>query len=62
MKKILHILIVAMVSFTLTNCEYDDDALWHEMEQVKDRVTTLEEVIENANNNIQALQTLIEAL
>ena len=62
MKQILHILMVAIVGLTLTNCEYDDDALWHEMEQVKDRVTTLEEAIENANNNIEALRTLIEAM
>lgn len=43
-------------------CSYDDTALWREMEQVKDRVTTLEEAVIKANEDIVALQAIVDAL
>lgn len=43
-------------------CSYDDTALWREMEQVKDRVTTLEEAVIKTNEDIVALQTIVDAL
>ncbi|MBR5594659.1 MAG: DUF4465 domain-containing protein, partial [Alistipes sp.] len=37
-------------------------ALWREMEQVKDRVTSLEEAVIKTNEDIVALQTIVDAL
>ena len=46
----------------VVGCTYDDTALWREMEKVKDRVTTLEEAAIKTNEDIVALQTIIDAL
>ena len=61
MKKIFMLLAVAIVGISMTGC-YDDDELWNEMEQIKDRVTTLEEAVIKTNEDIVALQTIINAL
>ena len=61
MKKIIYFL-MAIVGITLTSCEYDDSNLWNEIEDVKNRVTALEETVKKANNDISALQTIVEAL
>lgn len=53
---------VALVGISLASCEYDDEPLWNELEQLKDRVKTLEEVVEQTNGDITALQTVITAL
>ena len=46
----------------VAGCSYDDTALWREMEQVKDRVTSLEEAVIKTNEDIVALQTIVDAL
>ena len=46
----------------VVGCSYDDTALWREMEQVKDRVTTLEEAVIKTNEDIVALQAIVDAL
>ena len=46
----------------VVGCTYDDTALWREMEKVKDRVTTLEEAVIKTNEDIVALQTIVDAL
>ena len=46
----------------MVGCSYDDTALWREMEQVKDRVTTLEEAVIKTNEDIVALQAIVDAL
>ena len=61
MKKIICFL-MAFVGITLTSCEYDDSNLWNEIEDVKNRVTALEETVKKTNNDISALQTIVEAL
>jgi hypothetical protein len=61
MKKIFILLATALISVSLTGC-YDDDALWDEMESVKNRVTTLEEAVKKTNDNLTALQTVLAAL
>jgi hypothetical protein len=61
MKKIICFL-MAIVGITLTSCEYDDSNLWNEVENVKNRVTALEEAVKKTNNDISALQAIIEAL
>ncbi len=44
------------------SCQYDDGAIWNEIENVKDRVETLEESVININEDIVALQTIVNAL
>ena len=62
MKKIYVLLLVAGITFSLSNCTYDDSALWNEMEQIKDRVSDLEESVLQTNEEIEALQAIINAL
>ncbi len=62
MKKFFVILMVALTGVSLASCEYDDEPLWTELEQLKDRVKTLEEIVEQTNGDITALQTVVNAL
>ena len=43
-------------------CQYDDTNIWNEMEQIKDRIETLEEAVIKTNEDIVALQTIVNAL
>ena len=52
--------IVAML--VVGSCQYDDTGSWNEMEQIKDRVETLEEAVIKTNEDIVALQAIINAL
>lgn len=47
---------------TITGCSYDDEAIWNEVEQIKDRVETLEKAVIKTNEDIVALQTIVAAL
>lgn len=62
MKRFFTILAAALVSISLTSCEYDDSKLWSEIENVKERVETLEEAVVKANEEIVALQSIVNAL
>mgnify|MGYP006374474461 FL=1 len=53
--------VVAMLT-ALVGCSYDDGAIWNEIENVKDRVETLEEAVIKTNEDIVALQAIINAL
>ena len=53
---------VAAALTAMVGCSYDDEAIWNEVEQIKDRVTTLEEAVIKTNEDIVALQTIVEAL
>ncbi len=46
----------------MVGCSYDDEAIWNEIENVKDRVETLEESVIKTNEDIAALQTIVNAL
>ena len=43
-------------------CQYDDTNIWDEMEQIKDRIETLEQAVIKTNEDIVALQTIVNAL
>ena len=63
MRKFLRLaLSVAATLTAMVGCSYDDEALWNEVEQIKNRVTTLEEAVIKTNEDIVALQTIVEAL
>ena len=53
---------VAATLMTMTGCSYDDEAIWNEVEQIKDRVETLEKAVIKTNEDIVALQTIVAAL
>lgn len=53
--------VVAMLA-VMVGCSYNDEAIWKEIENVKDRVETLEESVIKTNEDIAALQTIVNAL
>ena len=68
MKKIL-LSVVLATTLALTSCQFDDSALWSKLDEygqsIKDheqRISALEELCKQMNTNIEALQTLVEAL
>ena len=63
MRRFLSMALSAIVALSaMVGCSYDDTALWREMEQVKDRVTSLEEAVIKTNEDIVALQAIVDAL
>ncbi|MBQ7853177.1 MAG: leucine-rich repeat protein, partial [Muribaculaceae bacterium] len=68
MRKILLSVILA-TTLALTSCQFDDSALWGKLDEygqsIKDheqRISALEELCKQMNTNIEALQTLVDAL
>ena len=68
MRKIL-LSVVLAISLALTSCQFDDSALWSKLdeygESIRDheqRISALEELCKQMNTNIEALQTLVDAL
>ena len=63
MRKFLCLALGVVATLTaMVGCSYGDEALWIEVEQIKDRVTTLEESVIKTNEDIVALQIIVEAL
>ena len=62
MRKLFVILAVALVGISLTNCEYDNSDLWNELDGIKNRITALEKAVEKTNDDIVALQTIVNTL
>ena len=63
MKKLF--LITALIYAVLcSSCseEYDDSALWNDLNALEARVTELEELCRQMNTNISSLQTIVNAL
>ena len=68
MRKIL-LSVVLATTLALTSCQFDDSALWSKLDEygqsIKDheqRISALEELCKQMNTNIEALQTLVNAL
>ena len=68
MKKIL-LSIVLATTLALTSCQFDDSDIWGKLDEygqsIKDheqRISALEELCKQMNTNIEALQTLVDAL
>ena len=63
MRKVLCLALGVVATLTaMVGCSYDDGAIWNEVEQIKDRVETLEEAVIKTNEDIVALQTIVNAL
>ena len=68
MKKIL-LSVVLATTLALTSCQFDDSDIWGKLdeygESIRDheqRISALEELCKQMNTNIEALQTLVDAL
>ena len=68
MKRFLLSVVIA-TTLALTSCQFDDSALWSKLDEygqsIKDheqRISALEELCKQMNTNIEALQTLVDAL
>ena len=62
MKKLFFILVAAMLFASGCSDEYDDSALTGRVDNLENRVKTLEELCRQMNTNISSLQTLVTAL
>ena len=63
MRKFLCLALGVVATLTaMVGCSYDDAAIWNEIENVKDRVDMLEESVIKTNEDIAALQTIVNAL
>lgn len=62
MKRIFTLFATLLLAFSNWSCEYDDDNLWNEVNDLKDRMEAMEKAVEGANNNITALQKLVDAM
>lgn len=63
MRKFLCLALSAIVALAaMVGCSYNDTEIWNEIESVKDRVETLEEAVIKTNEDIVALQAIINAL
>ncbi len=62
MRKLFSILALAGVLFASTSCEYDDSDLWGAVNEIEDRVETLEKASAQMNADIKSLQSILEAM
>ena len=63
MRKFLCLALGVVATLTaMVGCSYDDEAIWKEIESVKDRVDMLEESVIKTNEDIVTLQTIVNAL
>ena len=60
--RILAAVISLILCTSFTSCEYDDSAIWDQVENLLKRVQELEAKCEQQNSNIVALQTLLNSI
>ena len=53
---------LAAVMFSAVSCSYDDSAVNNRIDGIDERLTTLEQVVKNMNNDISSLMTVVQAL
>lgn len=59
MKKVFLYALLAVGSWGVTGCDYDDDDIWKAVNEQADRIAALESWQKQVNENIAALQTLV---
>ena len=63
MKKLLNLLLSAVMILAVSCSEsYDDSLIWEKLNDHENRITKLEEICKQMNTNITSLQTIVEAL
>lgn len=62
MKKLLTLFAIVLAVGVSSCSKYDDTPIWDKLNDHENRITALEELCEQMNTNIDALQTIVEAL
>ena len=62
MKKLLTLFAIALVVVVSSCSKFDDTPIWDKLNDHENRITALEELCKQMNTNIEALQTIVEAL
>lgn len=62
MKKLLTLFAIALVVVVSSCSKFDDTPIWDKLNDHESRITALEELCKQMNTNIEALQTIVEAL
>lgn len=62
MKKILSVFCIATLLFTSCSDEYDDSKLWQNVNDLKDRIASLEKTVQTMNSDIGSIQSIVDAI
>lgn len=62
MKKILSVLCIATLLFVSCSDEYDDSKLWQNVNDLKDRIASLEKTVQTMNSDISSIQSIVDAI
>ena len=62
MRKLLTLFAIALVVVVSSCSKFDDTPIWDKLNDHENRITALEELCKQMNTNIEALQTIVEAL
>lgn len=62
MKKILSVFCIATLLFASCSDEYDDSKLWQNVNDLKDRIASLEKKVQTMNSDISSIQSIIDAI
>ena len=60
--KRLFTLCALCMAMLVSSCQFDDTQIWDKLNDHEQRITDLEELCKKMNTNIDALQTMVEAL
>lgn len=62
MKKILSVFCIATLLFASCSDEYDDSKLWQNVNDLKDRIASLEKKVQTMNSDISSIQSIVDAI
>lgn len=62
MKKLLFLVAIIATAFVSSCDKFDDTEIWNKLENHENRISALEELCKQLNTNINALQTIVNAL
>ena len=62
MKKLFPFFAIVLLGVVTWSCSYDDDDLWNAVGDLNGRVEAMEQAVEKANSDIEALRKLVESL
>ena len=59
MKKILSVFCIATLLFASCSDEYEDSKLWQNVNDLKDRIASLEKTVQTMNSDIGSIQSIV---
>ena len=62
MKKILSVFCIATLLFASCSDEYEDSKLWQNVNDLKDRIASLEKTVQTMNSDIGSIQSIVDAI